>query len=71
MWQHSLSRTLVDILCYVCSQLWWMQHFVTLGVLSPRSVGELSSPVSPAEDLAHPLVPLCVLQPSERQGQHH
>lgn len=25
------------------------------------SVCELSSPVTPAEDLAHPLVPLCVL----------
>ena len=35
------------------------------------SVGELPAPVPPAEDLAHPLVPLRVLQPPQGAGQHH
>lgn len=40
-------------------------------VRSLLAVCELPSPVTPAEDLAHPLVPVCVLQPPQRQRQHH
>ncbi len=32
---------------------------------------KFSSPVSPAKDLADPLVSLCVLQPPQRERQHH
>lgn len=46
-------------------------HIFSCFLLCFLSVCELSTPVTPAEDLAHSLVPLCVLQPSQRQGQHN
>ena len=42
-----------------------------IGVVCSLAVGELPAPVPPAEDLAHPLVPLRVLQPPQGPGQHH